>query len=83
MDTAEKYLTEINNAGFKGFDGIGKFWVVTIPSEHSTLADIFFESDIFSMHLQFLGGLKVDEIDGIYKSKPKALKHAKNLMKSF
>lgn len=67
---------------FNGVDEVGTFYVVTEPSEYmNELLDIFFEANIFDMHLQFLGGLKGSEIVGIYKNKGKAMKKAKELIK--
>lgn len=48
---------------------IEKFWVVTKPSGESTLADILFESHLTGrggMEYQFMGGLKGEEIVGIW-----------------
>ena len=66
------------NAGFKGVDEIGKFWIVSNKAEGAELIDILWEADVFDMHLQLKGGLRGDEIVGIYKSKAKATKIAKN-----
>lgn len=51
---------------------IENFWVVTEPTKNSELADILFESDIKKMHLQYLGGLRTDEIIGIFSTKEEA-----------
>ena len=74
----DKYLNEGKKPPV--IDELGKFWVVTLPTEHSELEDIYFEADIFRMQLQFLGGLKKDEIVGIYKNHNKAKKHAEKLL---
>ena len=61
-------------------DNVGLFWVVTFPKRDSVLQDILFQTDICGMHLQYLGGLKDEEIEGFYKSKEKATKLAKSLL---
>jgi|APFre7841882654_1041346.scaffolds.fasta_scaffold02100_11 hypothetical protein len=62
-------------------DEVGKFWVVTHPTPDSTTQDILFQTDICGMHLQYLGGLKDEVIVGFYKSKEKASKLAKTMLK--
>jgi hypothetical protein len=63
-------------------DYVGKFWVVTKPTEDSELIDILFFSDIGGMMLQAKGGLAREDIVGLYpkKDKDKAEKHAKDLL---
>ena len=56
-----------------------KFWVVTIPTQDSTLGDILFECDLKGLRLQFLGGLFDSQIHGIYDEKT-ANRIAKNLL---
>ena len=63
---------------FKGTDEIGDFWVVLKADKISVLEDILFDADVFDMILQKDGGLKIHEIVGLYKSKAKATKIAKN-----
>lgn len=83
LNKIEKYLNEtkmINEASM--INEIKPFWVVTdILSEYSEIEDILFESDIWRMHLQFLGGLKPEQIKGIFKTKPKAKKLALKILK--
>ena len=55
---------------------VGKFWVVTKATKVSTLADIMFEIDPIGLARQFLGGLKEEEVLGIYKKKGTAKRHA-------
>ena len=69
-------LSGKGNFGFKGTDEIGKFWVVTKPTPDSTLGDFLFQSDVFDLALQLRGGLKGNEIVGIYKNDIKAHKVA-------
>ena len=61
-------------------DEVGKFWVVTKPSPHSEIQDIVFQTDIFGMYRQFLGGLHQAEIYGFYKTKTKAMNVGKKLL---
>lgn len=74
-------IDEVIGPMFEGIDELGKFYVVTRPTHHSTLNDIMFEADIPRMYLQFRGGLLLEEILGLYKSKAKAKKAAKDLIK--
>ena len=62
-------------------DKLGKFWVVTYPTFDSELGDILFQADINRMYLQFLGGLTIKMIAGVYKRKKEAEEHAKKLLK--
>ncbi len=63
-------------------DEIGNFWVVTTPTEVSELGDILFEADIPYLYNQFRGGLKIEEIEGLfqYKDKVHAEKFAQSLL---
>lgn len=61
-------------------DHVGKFWVVTKPSKVSTLIDIMFEADVAYMLLQAKGGLKAEDIEGLYKSKREATTVAEKLL---
>ena len=62
-------------------DEVGPFWVVTYPtSDIDELNDILFQSTIASMCLQFLGGLKLREIAGIYREENVAKQRAIDLM---
>lgn len=63
-------------------DQVGKFWVVTKPSKSSTLIDILFEADVAYMLLQAKGGLKAEDIEGLYKSKQEATTVAEKLLKT-
>jgi hypothetical protein len=58
-----------------------KFWVVTIPTKDSTFNDIWFESDLHKLRLQFLGGLTAETIHGIFDDKETAKRIATNLLK--
>ena len=61
-----------------------KFWVVTDPKkqqgyEDAELEDILFEADMEGMELQFRGGLKIEQVYGIYGDEKKAIKDAEAL----
>lgn len=55
---------------------IEHFWVVTKPSPNDTQPDILFQSTIQGMQNQFAGGLKGNEILGIWTTKAEAQKVA-------
>lgn len=57
-----------------------KFWVVTKPTNVSTLGDIIFECDIKGLGNQFRGGLNSDDIVGWY-DKETATRIATDLMR--
>lgn len=48
------------------------FFVVTKPNARSEFADICFQTDLAGLRLQFLGGLKPEEIHAIYTKKIEA-----------
>jgi len=56
------------------------FWVVTKPTELSQLVDICFQSTWQEMQQQFLGGLKSEQIHGIYTDEAEALQVAGELL---
>lgn len=80
MDLINK-IEEAIGPIFEGIDELGKFWVVTRPGITTRIIDIMFEADMKKMYYQFMGGLQLEEIAGIYKSKSKAKKLATDLLK--
>lgn len=67
----------------KTADKIDKFWVVTKPTNISTLADILFESHLSGqggMEYQFLGGLKGEDIVGVFSKYEEAKAVADTLL---
>lgn len=62
-------------------DEVKTFWVVTYPTKYSTLPDIVFKATVFDMMVQQAGGLRREEIAAIFKTKPKAEKLGKKLLK--
>lgn len=65
------------------FDEVGTFWVVTKPTEDSTLADCCFSSTIDNIVVQKQGGLTQAEIVGFFTDKGRAEAKAKQLMDEF
>lgn len=64
-------------------DDIGKFFVVTKPFQDSTIDDIVFESDVFYFANQIRGGLKFNEVTGIYKQKSDARRAGTEALKAY
>jgi hypothetical protein len=64
-------------------DDIGKFFIVTKPSQKSTIDDIVFESDVFHFANQIRGGLKFEDVTGIYKQKSDARRAGTEALKVF
>lgn len=54
------------------------FWIVTKPTRKSVLQDICFATDIIGIGLQYLGGLKPDEVLGMFTSEKEAEDMAKS-----
>ena len=61
---------------------IQTLWVVTKPGPESELGDICFETDANGLALQFLGGLKPDEIHAFYTERKEAEKEAIRILKA-
>ena len=61
---------------------IEKFWIVIKPNQDSELVDIFWKTDICEMQNQFLGGLRKEEIVGIYTEESEALFVAESLLEN-
>ncbi len=57
-----------------------EFWVVTKPTDVSTLADIWFKSNPNHYANQIRGGLKEDEVAGFYNSEADATEVANKLL---
>jgi hypothetical protein len=57
-----------------------KFWIVTEPTEDSTLADVLFSTDIRGLVLQIKGGLAASQIHGIYLDEDVATADAMDLV---
>ena len=61
-------------------DEIGKFWVVMKPTANSTVGDVLFDTTVYGFVIQVQGGLKQDEIHGIYRDSAKARAAADKLL---
>jgi len=65
-------------------DEIKEFYTVTKPmTKEATLDDILAKDTIFGLLQRIQGGLKVEDIRGLFYSKPKASKLAKSMLKEF
>jgi hypothetical protein len=64
-------------------DDIGKFFIVTKPKQKSTIDDIVFESDVFHFANQIRGGLKFEDVTGIYKQKSDARRSGTEALKLY
>ncbi len=58
---------------------VNVFWVVTRPSRSSTLQDIIFECDLEGLSNNFAGGLKPDDIIGVWTTEDSAMVVAEEL----
>ncbi len=63
-------------------DNIGKFWIVTKPTELSVIEDICFERDIKGMFNQVRGGLKEEDIKGLFRDENDAKRFATDILKA-
>jgi hypothetical protein len=61
-------------------DEVGKFWVVMKPDHDSTIGDILFDTTVYGFIIQHQGGLKQDEIYGLYTDSGKARAKAESLL---
>jgi len=65
-------------------DEVGKFFVVGKPrSKNATMEDIVFESDIFHFANQIRGGLKFEDVIGLYKQKSDARREGMEVLKAY
>lgn len=61
---------------------IKNFWLVTKPTRLSVMVDICFETDIQGLAQQVKGGLKAEEIHGMYTDEQEARRIAQGLLDS-
>jgi hypothetical protein len=59
---------------------ITRLWIVTTPTKYSTLQDICFQADIYDLEKQFKGGLKAEDVVGMYLGQSPAEEKAKFLI---
>jgi hypothetical protein len=75
---------EFTTKSFDVKDEVGKFFVVTKPrSKNATMEDIVFESDIFYFANQIRGGLKFEDVIGLYKQKSDARREGMEALKAY
>jgi organic radical activating enzyme len=79
-----KVEEEVINEGFTPeTDEVGEFWVVEKPSTSATLDDICFECEnVMYFARQIAGGLKPEDIKGVFTKEAKAKKLAEKLLKA-
>lgn len=64
------------------FQGIPThFWVVTQPKATSTEADCVFQTDFVRLYQQFLGGLEISEVRGLFEKPAPAQTYFADLLK--
>jgi vacuolar-type H+-ATPase subunit I/STV1 len=78
-----KVEEEVINEGFAPeTDEVGEFWVVEKPSTSTTLDDIYFKCEnVMYFARQVVGGLKPEDIKGVFINENKAKKLAEKLLK--
>ena len=59
---------------------ITRFWIVTQATKFSTLADICFQVDIEDLEKQFKGGLKAENVVGMYLDQSPAEEKARHII---
>ena len=64
-------------------DDIGKFYLVVKPKTGNKIEDIMSETTIFSFAKKVTGGLKIEDIAGIFTNRSDAKYEATQIMKSF
>lgn len=75
---------EFTTKSFDVKDEVGKFFVVEKPrSKNTTIEDIVFESDIFYFANQIRGGLKFEDVIGLYKQKSDARRMGMDALKEY
>ena len=71
----------INEAFAPETDEVGEFWVVEKPSTSATLDDLCFKCDnVMYFARQVVGGLKPEDIKGVFVKEVKAKKLAEKLL---
>ena len=63
-------------------DEVGKFFVVTKPDTKSTKEDILFDADAFKFADKIKGGLKFENVLGMFKNKSDASRTATEALKA-
>jgi len=78
-----KEISPINEAEQIPTDEIGKFFIVEKPDKNSGIEDVVYESTLVDFALQVKGGLKTEDILGVYKQKSDARRAGTEALKSF
>ena len=79
-----KVEEEVINEGFAPeTDEVGEFWVVEKPSTSATLDDVCFKCEnVMYFARQVAGGLKPEDVKGVFVKEAKAKKLAEKLLKA-
>ncbi len=65
------------------FDEVKSFWVVTLPNTRSAeVIDICFKADVAGMMRQVLGGLREDQVVGVFVDEVRAKALARKILSS-
>jgi hypothetical protein len=84
-ENLEEETMEVKEAITKNYDvvdEVGKFFVVTKPDTKSTKEDILFDADAFKFADKIKGGLKFENVLGMYKNKSDASRTATEALKA-
>ena len=83
-ENLEEETMEVKEAITKNYDvvdEVGKFFVVTKPDTKSTKEDILFDADAFKFADKIKGGLKFENVLGMFKNKSDASRTATEALK--
>lgn len=83
-ENLEEETMEVKEAITKDYDvvdEVGKFFVVTKPDTKSTKEDILFDADVFKFADKIKGGLKFENVLGMFKNKSDASRTATEALK--
>jgi hypothetical protein len=84
VEEAEKKGTSpLKEAAGIPVDEVGKFFVVEKPTKNSEIEDVVYELDLPAFARQIKGGLKVENILGVYKQKSDARRAGTEAMKKY
>ena len=84
-ENLEEETMEVKEAITKDYDvvdEVGKFFVVTKPDTKSTKEDILFDADVFKFADKIKGGLKFENVLGMFKNKSDANRTATEALKA-
>ena len=84
-ENLEEETMDIKEAITKDYDvvdEVGKFFVVTKPDTKSTKEDILFNADAFTFADKIKGGLKFENVLGMFKNKSDASRTATEALKA-